>query len=347
MSRKSDKPTCTDAEALERSAERGWLFPYLLGCHALGAAQQMQDVNELPQELYIPPGRWPYWLWIVENNALPPEPIPQIRFQGTPAPADAKHVEQVLGFAVARHGTWYDRAWLDLTYWLLHGFGRRDMEEYVARIPADVRAHWYREFDLSRLLHSPCDWPAFVLQGGLRVDGREKSPWASSSGFFSTPIDLCQVIVAMTMTDAQPDPLDDPRLKSVLDPCCGTGSQLLAASNYSLRLFGQDIVYDLVLSCELNGWLWAPWMVYMPEATREMLERAHDTQVRFRTMRALLMNPSFDQQAPDGSATGPVGVAHTPDDARSVALAEERRKQAETMREAARKGELVQMEITT
>ena len=43
---------------------------------------------------------------------------------------------------------------------------------------------------------------------------------------------------------------------------------LLPASNYSFLLYGMDIVYDLCLCAELNGWLWMPWLVYMPEETK-------------------------------------------------------------------------------
>ena len=46
----------------------------------------------------------------------------------------------------------------------------------------------------------------------------------------------------------------------------------LAASNYSLRLYGSDIVPDLCLCAELNGWLWAPWLVYMPWWMRDLFD---------------------------------------------------------------------------
>lgn len=55
------------------------------------------------------------------------------------------------------------------------------------------------------------------------------------------------------------------KLKTVLDPCVGTGSMLLPASNWSLRLFGQDIVYKLCLCTDLNAFLWMPWLAFMPE----------------------------------------------------------------------------------
>lgn len=45
---------------------------------------------------------------------------------------------------------------------------------------------------------------------------------------------------------------------------------LLAASNHSLRLYGMDIVYDLCLCTELNGFLFVPWLVCMPPRVEEM-----------------------------------------------------------------------------
>jgi hypothetical protein len=53
----------------------------------------------------------------------------------------------------------------------------------------------------------------------------------------------------------------DNRLKSVNEPCVGTGRMLLYASNYSLILSGQDINLTCVKATLVNGYLYAPWMV--------------------------------------------------------------------------------------
>ncbi|MBD1995249.1 SAM-dependent DNA methyltransferase [Leptolyngbya sp. FACHB-541] len=45
------------------------------------------------------------------------------------------------------------------------------------------------------------------------------------------------------------------------DPCLGTGRLLLTASNYSLRLYGQDINDTVIKAALVNGYLYAPWLV--------------------------------------------------------------------------------------
>jgi hypothetical protein len=53
----------------------------------------------------------------------------------------------------------------------------------------------------------------------------------------------------------------DAREKPVCDPCVGTGRMLLAASNYSYRLYGCDIDGTVIKATLINGYLYAPWLV--------------------------------------------------------------------------------------
>ncbi len=55
---------------------------------------------------------------------------------------------------------------------------------------------------------------------------------------------------------------DDLRSKKVSDPALGTGRMLLHASNYSLRMYGQDIDPLVVKISKINGALYAPWMSF-------------------------------------------------------------------------------------
>jgi hypothetical protein len=329
----------SDADVLERQQERGWLLPYLwvidaYGWHKPGGFDEQERLGNY---------RWVYWNWIVEHKALPEEPIPHLAFQPTPSNEDAKLVQEWLTYPVSHYGWWYDEAWLHLVNWMLHGFGRRQMDDAVQRIPDDVKAQWYRQVDLHVLLRNPCDWSAFILQGGLQRDKRKASPWAKSTGFFSTPMQVVNMMVDMSMGMDKGKPLEDTRLLTVCDPCCGTGSMLLAASNYSLRLYGMDIVLDLCLCTELNGWLWAPWLVWMPDAVQEMLEERYRTLERLRVMRCIItgdvLGPStrVDQEAPTG-----VALSHNP---LTVEKAHQRRASAERFWEAARKGEVEQLDM--
>jgi N-6 DNA methylase len=245
---------------------RGWAIPYLLG------------LDTMPGVGW---GRWAYWLKICETLELPDEPIPQIPFcqphvdtrwiqthpnhkQLTEHPF--KHIERVLKPYIWECGSWFDDAWLALVRWLLHSFGRQGLEDEVSRISEKVRDHWYAEFNLAYLLVLPIDWSAFILQSGPRWMGNGQAKWAKSTAFYSTPMNLCQMMCSMTIMTAE----GDQRAKTVSDPCCGTGSMLLPASNHSLRLYGMDIVHDLCLCAELNGYFYMPWLVCQPPGIDEM-----------------------------------------------------------------------------
>ena len=54
---------------------------------------------------------------------------------------------------------------------------------------------------------------------------------------------------------------EETRVQTVCDPAVGTGRFLLTASNYSLRLYGQDIDPTMCMATLVNGYLFAPWLV--------------------------------------------------------------------------------------
>ena len=246
---------------------RGWCIPYLV------------TLDTVPS---LGTGRWDYWLRICDSLELPDDPIPHVHFQAphelqgqTPAhvqypsqlPESAEdHIRRILEPYLHKCGKWYDDAWLEFVRWLLHGFGAAGLETDVERTPEEVRDFWYTQFNLAYLLSTPIDWSAYILQSGPRWMGNGTAKWAKSTAFFSTPMNVINLMTAMLITDV------DTRVQTVCDPCCGTGSMLLPASNHSLRLYGMDIVYDLVLCTMLNGYLWAPWMVKMPAEVDAMLE---------------------------------------------------------------------------
>jgi len=76
----------------------------------------------------------------------------------------------------------------------------------------------------------------------------------NGSGYFPTLTNVCMMITHMQMTVAD-------KTKTVCDPCVRTGSMLLAASNYSLRLFGQDIDLNMVKMCAVKGFIFMPWLI--------------------------------------------------------------------------------------
>lgn len=267
--------TATDAQVLERQADPGWLMPYLLRLDTL--------VVDLPADVAVPgkpkgvayqfegSGRWGYWMRGVWEGRTPEGPIPFIHFRRQPYPEDEKAITDVLRRYVEKGLGGWDDAWMALVVWVLHGFGHHTdgIDRELSRIPDAIKAHWYRTFNLATLLHSPCDWSAHILQGGLRAAGSHGYNRYEGSGYFATPMDVVEMMTEITFGDI---PTEEQKVMTVLDPCCGTGSMLLYASNYCLRLFGQDIVFDLTLCTVLNGYLFAPWMVMMPGYMDEVLD---------------------------------------------------------------------------
>jgi hypothetical protein len=69
-------------------------------------------------------------------------------------------------------------------------------------------------------------------------------------GFFATPTLLAGMMVEMTFSGMD---REKAKRESVCDPCCGTGTLLLAASNYSLNPYGVDLSLSMVRMCKLNG----------------------------------------------------------------------------------------------
>ena len=62
----------------------------------------------------------------------------------------------------------------------------------------------------------------------------------------------------MIMTEAD-------KTKTVSDCCVGTGIFLLHASNFSLRLYAQDISLDMCKMTTANAFIYIPWMAYPSE----------------------------------------------------------------------------------
>jgi hypothetical protein len=212
---------------------RGWLLPYVIHLHALIPA--VAD-------------RWGYHLRTLEAGTLLDEPIPQIAFT---AP-DPKVFALLHDWA--RLVGWDCGGWSDfrtLLGWLGWGLAVSKEEPHL---DDQVQEKLYRKVDLTPLLLTPWDYL------GDHVATSKARGW-NPTGFYPTPHPVVECMVRMTMHDESSDG-GDPRTLSVADPCVGSGRMLLHASNYSLRLFGQDIDPLAVLMCLVNGALYAPWLSF-------------------------------------------------------------------------------------
>jgi len=135
--------------------------------------------------------------------------------------------------------------------WLLWGFHYRGI--LFPNIDDKTDDYWYRTFNLGLFYQEPGDYMAELAQSRGIGQG---------SGFFSTPLPVAEIMVKMTIGD---EPKNYHKGKSVMDPCCGTGSLLLLASNYSLNLYGNDINPLLCKMAIINGFIYMPWIVYRPQ----------------------------------------------------------------------------------
>jgi hypothetical protein len=153
---------------------------------------------------------------------------------------------------ISKHGGWRGwGSWTAFDYfmdWLLFGFGHRgqieppqEKDEYQG-----ASDRLYQIFNLETLLAYPYDYLGDILSENHH--GRHV-------GFYPTPMDVSELIVVMTLGE------DDARATSVCDPCVGTGRLLLAASNYSYRLYGCDINPTVIKATLTNGFVYAPWLV--------------------------------------------------------------------------------------
>ncbi|MDB6024468.1 MAG: type restriction-modification system methyltransferase subunit [Verrucomicrobiales bacterium] len=208
----------------------GWMQPYLIG---------------LDQLIWQ---RWEHWFEMMDAGRMVGE-IPPIHWQRNDA--GFKMLDRALS-CITRYGDWRGWGnWSAFEYfmdWLLFGFGHTGQPELPEERDDYKGAsdRLYQVFNLEPLLAYPHDYLADILaenQHGRHV------------GFFPTPMDLCALMGRMTIGD------EDARTKSVMDPCVGTGRMLLAASNYSYRLYGCDINPTVIKVTLINGFLYAPWLV--------------------------------------------------------------------------------------
>ncbi len=225
---------------LKRNLRHGWLLPYLVNA----------DLATW--------GRWDYWIRMMEAKTLLEEPIPEIDFEEFPGGNERvrNHLEKCLDLIPNIYkGGWLSwSSWRYMDYfidWLLYGFGCHLQKELPAEPPGCEGASMrlYQIFDLNFLVGYPYDYFGYILSA---------NNFGKSLGFEPTPFDITQVLMRVSGLGL---PGKDYRLKTVYDCCLGTGRLLLLASNYSLRLYGQELHYTIHRAAIVNGYLNAPWMV--------------------------------------------------------------------------------------
>lgn len=213
---------------------RGWLLPYRMMC------ESHPDVAP----------RYAYVIATIENGKLLDEPPPRIDFLGEFDPAvkpGMKQISDMMKILEYRSMTW--DAFRDLCAWLGWALG---VTSEPARLGPGVNEELYRKFDLGPWLTHPTDYLGQFL---AETRGGGWNP----NAFYPTPVHVCEMMARMTQSD------QDWRTAKARDPCVGTGRMLMVASNFCLRLFGQDIDPMVVLITKINMALYAPWH-HIPES---------------------------------------------------------------------------------
>lgn len=202
---------------------RGWLLPYVM------------DMD----------GRWGWWLEALGTGELP-GPIPQLELY-SPSTSDPayKSLDKACSWLSQESSSTVTL----LTEWLAWGLAVTD--EPAHGLTPEIAEHLYRGLDLDGWIAKPADYLGLLY-----------SEWGSkgaraASGFYPTPQEIVRLMALFTRSDTETDPW-----KATLDPCVGTGRMLLEASNWSLRLCGQDINRLCVLATLINGAVYAPWLSF-------------------------------------------------------------------------------------
>lgn len=205
----------------------GWLVPYIQLC-------------ELHPDI---PARYDYVLRTVDAGELLDEQIPQVNFvseHSTEARSGMKMLADMVKIAEYRSG--YSRLIESVVEWLAFAAG---VSHEPSKLEDRDQEQLYRLFDVSKWLLAPTD---YLGQHMAEVS------YGKAGGFFPTPMSICTVMAKMTYDSGK-----DPRHSTAMDCAVGTGRLLLAASNFCLRLFGQDINYLCVLASKVNLAIYAPW----------------------------------------------------------------------------------------
>ena len=151
---------------------------------------------------------------------------------------------------IANYGGWQGwDSWRLFDYyldWLLYGFGDPRQPKPPEEPSPGAFSRLWQVFCLEAMIAWPTD-----MFGDLMAENRH----GRGAGFFPTPEPVVEMMVHMTMGDG------DCRLKTVMDPCVGTGRMILHASNYSYRLYAQDINPTVIKACLVNAYCFAPWLV--------------------------------------------------------------------------------------
>lgn len=189
--------------------------------------------------------RWEYLARTIRAGRLLDEPIPVVRFSSS-VEGRCKEVLKEIGTWVdvlERHGAGWN-AFVSLAEWLGWALGVHDQKP---RVDEAVNDELYRLVRIQALMACPYDY-----MGQLACERFGGGP----NAFFPTPHEVVEMMVVSTFPREE-----DCRRLTCCDPALGSGRMLLHSSNYSMRLYGQDIDWLVLLCAKINFALYAPWAI--------------------------------------------------------------------------------------
>ena len=245
---------------LKRDLKAGWMRPYLIQLdYLIGSGRWILHISKLQT---LPKEKYPI-LFIPDpekrrekifDEIIDIAEIPQIDFclYQNETSLGRRMIQTCLDALNENvHVGQYERLEF-LVEWLLWSFGHPGIEEpeqrYKSNTPWSIIL--YQLFNLEPLLAYPYDYWANLLAESESQSSKKKL------GYFPTPAPVSEFIAKIAGHHIAKKGISE----RICEPCVGTGSMLLHASNLSLNLVGVDINPLALKLCLINSYLFIPWM---------------------------------------------------------------------------------------
>lgn len=228
----------------------GWLRPYAFPIETL--------IN----------ARWAYWHDICMTKEVEGKPIPKLHFYKG-CDEEFKYVEEMIKMCLkVPFGSYYSdyRTFTSFIDFLLYSWGSPLVKTLDPYITDELMQHWYTTFNADLMFMFPSDY--FVKIAADMYSNKN----FNSKMFYPTPNSVVECMSEIVYSNIEPERA---KYMSVNEPCCGSGIMLLYASNYSLRLSGQDIDLLMTKITILNGYFYVPWMVETNDEIDNLLKELH------------------------------------------------------------------------
>lgn len=219
-------------------------------------------------------GRWDYWQDIHSTLIVENKPIPKIDFCVPTKDGASGEVMNMINDCLRASKCISGYKSLELFVdWILYAYGSSLVTSLPVNITDEMNRYWYENFKPQYLFAVPGD---YLVHCASDVYG---SGSFNTTAFYPTPGQVVQLMTEMTFPDKDDYSLEKYKYQTVMEPCCGSGIVLLYASNYSLRLFGQDIDPLMTKIAILNGYFYMPWLV---ESSPEVTKLLDDTAEKYK-----------------------------------------------------------------